>query len=698
MRLRTAGDAPEERADQSGRGRGPLIAGLVAVVVAVVMPVSAIFLAGQAAEHEVSARAMAGDEATAAAVATQVDQSYQSVLATLERSPSGPSTQQALRTEDAALARSLLGRLVAAYPVSAVSLTDASGNLLASVPSAAAVPADLTPLAPGVSEGPLVETATSSIRAVVVTASDAAGHRIGTLTADIDVSRLVADGADLRFDQTGKSALVGVDGRDIVDGDPNGVGRYLQTPSDQRLARAHAAATLITYSSYYHQRLIEAYVPVPGQPWGVLTSQSTGEAFQGVNALRTRLAWLALLLALLGCALAGGVWVMLRRRDRRNAAQTLALAQARELFQSAFDDAPTGVALIGLDGRYLQVNRSLCAMTGRSEEELLAASFSDLSHPDDAEVGLDALAEMGSGASDRFDTEKRYVHADGHVLWVKIRVSVVKDADGRPVHLISHVTDITDRRAAMDALAEANEQLRRANELKDHFVAVTTHELRSPLTSILGFAGLLQSPDIELSEDERAEYLGRIERQGRRLEGLIEDLLTLSSIESGLEVDLQPVPLLDAINESILEVGIKGVDVRCPDDVVVLADQLRLQQILVNLLTNAGKYGEAPFSILAHENSGKVVISVNDRGEGVPPDFAARLFDTFTQASTGRTRRNKGTGLGLAIVRGLAVALGGEVWYEANPGGGSRFKVRLKAATPPQRRELQPASGGRRVR
>jgi len=230
-----------------------------------------------------------------------------------------------------------------------------------------------------------------------------------------------------------------------------------------------------------------------------------------------------------------------------------------------------------------------------------------------------------------------------------------------------------------DELKRANQDLRAADELKNHFVAVTSHELRTPLTSVLGFARILLKHWERMPDEEKLEQIRLIEDQSQRLSRLVEELLTLSKIRAGaLEVRTTGIKLRDAVDRVVSSFAdsVPDIDVKVPRRLRLRADPDYLHQMLTNYVANALKYGGPPIRIEAREADGVVEIFVRDRGAGVPEEFVPRLFERFAQAGT----KEGGTGLGLSIVRGLARAQGGEAWYEPDPGGGACFGVRLPSA------------------
>jgi signal transduction histidine kinase len=248
-------------------------------------------------------------------------------------------------------------------------------------------------------------------------------------------------------------------------------------------------------------------------------------------------------------------------------------------------------------------------------------------------------------------------------------------------------------RAAAE-LESANAELATANEIKDDFLAMTNHELRTPLTTILGYTSMLRRRWEHVPDASKQEFVLRIEEQGVRLREMVEGLLTLSSAQAGaLQLNLQAVDVSAAVDEAILHHGLDGTVFvnECTPGTFVLADRVRLGQVLVNYLTNARKYGEPPISVSAWDDGEGVSICVSDEGPGVPSSFVPSLFDKFSQASIGDSRTAEGTGLGLAIVRQLAEAQGGQAWYEDNEPKGSRFLIRLMRAPNADARPVTPA-------
>ena len=223
-----------------------------------------------------------------------------------------------------------------------------------------------------------------------------------------------------------------------------------------------------------------------------------------------------------------------------------------------------------------------------------------------------------------------------------------------------------------------NVDLAAANESLRGFVAITAHDLRGPLTSMLGMSMTLGRRWADLTDTQRTEMLAIIDRQGHRMARLIDDLLTISKIDAGaVEAMAQEVGLRSAIEDLLAEFDERRADIRLDaEDLVAIVDPDHLQRILTNYVRNALTYGSPPVEVTTRDAGSWIEIVVRDHGAGVPEDLVPRLFGKFVRGA--RSHEVGGTGLGLSIVRGLAQVNGGDTWYEHNEPQGSCFGVRLR--------------------
>jgi signal transduction histidine kinase len=244
----------------------------------------------------------------------------------------------------------------------------------------------------------------------------------------------------------------------------------------------------------------------------------------------------------------------------------------------------------------------------------------------------------------------------------------------------------TEAEAAHRLLTEQNERLVEADRLKDEFVALISHDLRTPLTSILGYLELTLE-DEELTSSQRS-YLEVVERNAQRLLRLVSDLLFVARLEAGqLELHESELDLVAVVQQSVHEAEPRaasgGITLKCETQPVqgVTADRGRMFQLLDNLVSNAIKFtppgGEVRVSVGAAD--GAVRLEVADTGIGIPAAEQKRLFERFFRASTAADRQVQGTGLGLYIARAIVEAHGGEISFESETGRGTAFRVEIPA-------------------
>ncbi|MEU8660677.1 PAS domain S-box protein [Actinoplanes philippinensis] len=361
----------------------------------------------------------------------------------------------------------------------------------------------------------------------------------------------------------------------------------------------------------------------------------------------------------------------------RAAEQALALNDQR--FRAQFTHSAVGQVIRALDGSLIAVNEAFAGMLGRFAEDLIGRDVDEeLLGPDDRSHMHNEIAGLFAGDATSYTHEARLRHADGYWVDAEITVSLVRDSQNRPKHLIVVATDVSQRRIAerarddaAAALAERNTALEVANQLKLDIIGMLGHEISNPLSAILGYSDLL-ADDCEAGTPA-AMGIGVISRQAQRLDEIVREVLSMVSIDAGnLSAVRGEVSLHDGIAQALESAGATGVPVTGPD-VALRFNPGHLQQVLVNLLSNAAKYaGGATCVRIEPSAGGRVLLRVEDRGPGVPEEFRPRLFERLTRAErdAGSVR---GTGLGLYIVRSLARANHGEVRHEPHPAGGSVF-------------------------
>jgi signal transduction histidine kinase len=246
---------------------------------------------------------------------------------------------------------------------------------------------------------------------------------------------------------------------------------------------------------------------------------------------------------------------------------------------------------------------------------------------------------------------------------------------------LGDLTEVALKRAeATELERSAAEDLRRTHDAMRDFLSIASHDLRTPIAIIKGYAATMSAAWDSVPDDDKRTYVATIGRQADRLARLVSDLLTMSQLDAGaVEPELGPVDLAALVDELISDLDRRDdVQVQIPAPVVVRADEDHTSRIVQNLVENALRYGGPPVEVTATARNGAVELRVVDHGPGVPEHFESSLFDRFARADHAAGRSKEGTGLGLSIVRGLARAGGGEAWYEP-VATGACFAVRFPA-------------------
>jgi PAS domain S-box-containing protein len=386
----------------------------------------------------------------------------------------------------------------------------------------------------------------------------------------------------------------------------------------------------------------------------------------------------------------------LRLSDQEANARAQMLAEGR--FRELIENAPDAILQVDTAGVIIIANRTAETMFGYTREELMGQKV-DLLVPDAhraahpghrkafANAGL--TRPMGLGL-DLFAQRK-----DGSKFPVEISLSPMTTETG--VHVTAVIRDVTERKLTeqrvrslqesyMTELEARHKEAERLNHLKSEFMASISHELRTPLHTIIGFAELLEEEGEGPLNPKQKRFLHHIHVDSEHLLGLINDVLDLSRIEAGgLHLRTEPVGLLKIIAESINAIqpyaDSRSVAIRMGNEIdfSVMADPMRLRQILYNLLSNGAKFtqpgGEVRVDAVVEDSTVRVTIS--DTGLGIAPEECTRIFEKFYQVGFTPVGVREGTGLGLAISKQLVEMQKGTIWVESALGKGSKFHFTL---------------------
>ena len=351
--------------------------------------------------------------------------------------------------------------------------------------------------------------------------------------------------------------------------------------------------------------------------------------------------------------------VCIVRENRRLAGRESRLAAIVE----SSDDS---VIASTLDGTILDWNPGAERMYGYTADDVAGCHLGLLCLPERTGELCEALARVARGEGHRYETVR--VRKDGSLIDVSSTVSPIRDAAGRVVGASGIDRDITDHK--------------RLDVLKDEFIANAAHELRTPLATLTVLGEILAGHLQAMTPDQVSRSLAALERQGRRANILIANLLDLSQLQGGrMQLTIEPLNLVLTVKgalEAAPPPDTTTVDIAVSSELEVMADAIRLEQIFTNLLTNAYRYGGDHVMFDAHCEGGAVIVTVSDNGSGVPPELTPRLFEPFTRDLAANS--HGGSGIGLALCQRLVEALDGGICYEPAQPHGSSFRIHLRRA------------------
>ncbi|MEP6790109.1 MAG: 7TM diverse intracellular signaling domain-containing protein, partial [Ramlibacter sp.] len=444
---------------------------------------------------------------------------------------------------------------------------------------------------------------------------------------------------------------------------------------------APAAAQVTSMEPFYLNR--EQYIEVGGQ---VAASVARGEVFERELPVRQ---WdgTPIWISLSGKAVSrselaqGTVWVIMNITRRKELEEQLQHTSSER--EAILNSALVGIVL-SVARRHEWVNEKFAQMLGYPRQVLIGQP-SDYIHPDETSwerFGVEARAMLIKTGS--YICERQLKRRDGELFWVQMGGSCVRPNDPDS-GVIWTFLDITERRKSEQETREAVEQQKALNELRTRFVAMTSHEFRTPLAAILSAEELLRHYGDRLPQDERIEILDGIAAGVQRMSRMMDRVLLLGRADAQMldfapqQLDL-PVLLRQLMDEARLQQPGSDCDVEvvcAPEVGAGLYDEKLLRHIFSNLLSNAIKYspggGRVRFAVQREGDA--TVFEVSDQGIGIPVDEIPHLFESFHRASN--VGAIQGTGLGLAIVKNAVEMHGGTISVHSAPGEGAVFTVRL---------------------
>lgn len=414
-------------------------------------------------------------------------------------------------------------------------------------------------------------------------------------------------------------------------------------------------------------------------------SQLSDQRRERVSATMLRIA--SLTVGLVVMLTLGMFW--LSRLYRFGQAQTLETQQTRDRLQAMLNTSLDAVLVVNREGRFIEFNGAASEIFGYTKDEALGREMTELifpAHLIEAHLrGMRHHLETGEArllGSGRVQVEAR--RKSGEVFPVELSIEKTMSPQGEI--FVSYLRDISDRREAEEKLLKARDEALSSEQAKSRFIAVMSHEMRTPLNGLLGSLDLLKSTTLS---DKQTQLTEMMQSSGQLLLHHVNDVLDISRLEGGnLANDLSPLDL-DALIDEIVESQsalstTKGLDLRYarPDPEIgfVITSAIGLRQILLNLVNNAIKFtekGSVTVKASVVDGGKKLRLSVQDTGAGILPDDQARIFDDFVTLDSSFGRKADGTGLGLGIARRLVQAIGGEIGVESQPRQGSLFWLEI---------------------
>jgi PAS domain S-box-containing protein len=360
-------------------------------------------------------------------------------------------------------------------------------------------------------------------------------------------------------------------------------------------------------------------------------------------------------------------------------------ARARDFLGSVIECSADSIVTTTLDGRITSFSRGAEELFGHRAEDMIGSSVLDL-YPEELRRDRMKWVERLMKGEKLRNIKTKIYNARGEPVDISLSLSLLKDADGKPVGVVGVAKDITREVKAEEMRRESMEKLKDLDRMKDELIANVSHELRTPITIVKGALDLAST---EEGAEQREKLLGIAKRALERQNRLVEDLIRVGDMRRGeYKPSLRDLNVGQVIGEAVEEMrphGLrKGVVIRTriPRDLPrAKGDQGEVKHLLQNLLDNAIKFNRDGGEVVveAGRRGDAVVVSVADTGIGIPPEKLDSIFDEFYQVDGSLTRRYGGLGMGLKIAKSIVEAHGGGIWAESRLGRGSKFCFTLPA-------------------
>jgi PAS domain S-box-containing protein len=384
-----------------------------------------------------------------------------------------------------------------------------------------------------------------------------------------------------------------------------------------------------------------------------------------------------------------GIVISMHWEFLRSTRNEMEVARQREVIALLLNDFESGTSdwlwETDREGRITYFSPRFAEAIGKHEADILGNTFSALVEPDQDEGGWTAFTSAMAKEAD-IPSVLLSFHLEGRVQHWQMTARALASDDGRFIGYRGVGRDVSEKWNSDQVIREAKDLADRANTAKSQFLSLVGHEIRTPLNAIVGFAELLMSPQGDaINGKTRYEYLQTISDNAHQLQSLINDVLDTTRIEKGslrlIEQEIEAAEIIEVAAKQCRDQANKAgvtVVVRLTDEIKLMGDQMRMKQIILNILSNAIKFSPSGSVVNAETRrgtSGEFIFAVRDAGVGIKQEDIDRVFEPFSQGEEGATRRFGGLGLGLSLARKIARLHGGDVILESsqNLGTTARF-------------------------
>lgn len=357
------------------------------------------------------------------------------------------------------------------------------------------------------------------------------------------------------------------------------------------------------------------------------------------------------------------------------------LAEREQQFHHAFEFAPIGMALVSPIGSWIRVNHKLCEMLGYEMEEFLDKTFQDITYPDDLDLDLDQMNTLLEGKILSYSMEKRYYRSDGHIIWVLLSVTLVRNQQNEPLYFVSQIKDITERKNMERDRDKALAVIQAQNKRLLNFAHIVSHNLRSHAGNIQMITNMIGEEE-DLAE--REILINLLAVNAVNLQETLEHLNGIVDVGSEGTQSRKILNLLSEIDKvrNVILPSIKNLKaklvIEVPPQIVVVGDQSYLESILLNLLTNSIKYRRPDrilqIKISARTENNKLVIKIKDNGLGIDLGINGnKIFGMYNTFHGNKDAR----GIGLFLVKNQVEGMSGTITVNSEPGEGTTFEISL---------------------